>query len=259
MFERKSGYTIGELMSAAAERSVTDLCEVKNALSYAANTALVYEIARVFGFVYDKNRGIYYTRKDAIQHLFGFNDGIDASEFVLGMNLNALPIEFTDKNEREWRLEFWNGQYGLGLSTGAEVGLYERVSGDYVDSDYMPHYKSAAMEDWLDMSFELVNTKTGETIFERSSHDYENYYRNKYGSYAGKDWWLTGFKLGEYTRKEDIYMEITINLTDNQRDSMFDGLTNAINDLRDQGIAINWSYSASKKQLTIRWGPTSGR
>ena len=114
----------------------------------------------------------------------------------------------------------WNGQYGLGLATGAEIGLYERKTGESIDSEELKHYRSAEREDWLDMSFTLIDKKTGATIMERSSHDYERYYEEEYGEYAGKDWWITGYKLGEYIPKEDIRMEADIYFTKSQWENM---------------------------------------
>ena len=251
MYIEKTGKTLGETMSEAAEGTIRDLCGIKGAIKYAANTAAVYELARVLGFIYDESEDLYYTRKDSLQYLFGFNDGIDLNEYMLGMNLNALSIEFQGEGGRYWRLELWNGQYGLGLATGAEIGLYERKTGESIDSEELKHYRSAEREDWLDMSFTLIDKKTGATIMERSSHDYERYYEEEYGEYAGKDWWITGYKLGEYIPKEDIRMEADIYFTKSQWESMSEDMLNAIKRIRGRGVSVE--SVDSELMITIGW------
>ncbi len=253
MISEKTGHTIGEMMSAAAKGSAVDICEVEHALSYAADTAAVLEAAKALGFMYDEERDIFYTRKDSLQHLFGFNSGIDYNEFLLGMNLNALPITFTDTNGTQWLLEFWSGQYGLGVATGAEVGIY-KYTGEYAGKDYsdMLHYESPPMEEWMDMSFILKNAQSGEVIVERSSHDYGQYYDDVYGEYAAKDWWVAGYKLGSYNDKEDLLMEVRINLTEEQRKTMIAPLDKALRGLKSKGEIVDYEIH-SNGTVEVTW------
>lgn len=256
-------------MNLAVERGVITICEEQEMLEYVSTSPLILEMARFAGFMYDEEKGIFYTRKDAFQHYFGFDIGVDYSEYLLGMNLNSLRIIFKDSDQNEWMIEAWNGQYGMGISTGGEMGLY-KYTGKYFFSDEIitwldiigidanelgrdyKHYESAG-EEWINMSFELYDMESNLPILSRSSDDYVDYYEPVYGDSVNRDWWLTGFKVGEYHDQDNIGMRMTISLTDEQAKRMGLGLQEELSNLESDNL-ISWE-SKSKNVFIIDWPP----
>ncbi len=106
-------------------------------------------------------------------------------------------------------IELWKGQYGM--TTGCEIGVYEtskyRIDDDYIKDTF---YNSAGDKDMLKMSFVLK--KNGKIIMSRK----------------GVHWWLTGFKLGEFSHPHELTMELSISLKDSlMRDKFIIGLKEA--------------------------------
>ena len=102
---------------------------------------------------------------------------------------------------KEWRIELWKGIYGkiygLGMSTGAEIGIYTRKN------NYFPGwYKCASNDDCMKMSYDLYSD--GKKLYSRNSIERDNY--------KGKHWWLTGFKVGVKKKPRQLSMK-NVNIT----------------------------------------------
>ena len=76
-----------------------------------------------FGFAFDLKQDIVVSINDSWQRDAGYSDFYDYHAPLLNIVTDAEPIYFT-YHDKEYRLEFWKGQYGI--TTGAEIGLYVR-------------------------------------------------------------------------------------------------------------------------------------
>ena len=103
----------------------------------------------------------------------------------------------------------WKGQYDL--VTGAEIGVYTKAADlSILDVFSGAYYDCVSNTDLLQMSYSLK--KNGNTLFTRQA----------------EHWWLTGFKLGEFSEPSELTMEINITLHNLvMRDSFVLGLWNA--------------------------------
>lgn len=103
-------------------------------------------------------------------------------------------------------IELWKGQYGI--TTGAEIGIYNTASDDIKTKQFTGTYYDCASDDErLDMSFVL--RKNGKVLFKRS----------------GIHWWLTGFKLGEFSHLDTLTMDAKIKFPNRtMRDAFVNGL-----------------------------------
>lgn len=150
---------------------------------------------KFYGYEYDKRQDIFFSHLDAWQRNFGYCRLYDEAMAPLGMIADCDPIYF-DYDNKKWMIEFWKGQYDL--STGSEIGVYTSIFRDLRVPDLFEgvFYKCADNEDLLRMSFSLH--KNGKLFFRR--HD--------------RHWWLTGFKLGEFSEPWELTMDINIMFKD---------------------------------------------
>lgn len=142
----------------------------------------INQILDPFGFEFDVNQDIVISKNDCWQRDFGYTNFYDYKAPFFCMVLNSLPIDFT-YDDKEYRIEFWKGQYGL--TTGAEIGVYIK------DSKHSKIYRAATDEERLNMQFSLVkNCK----LFSR----------------CDKSWWLTGFDIGVFSKPKKLKMSVCI-------------------------------------------------
>lgn len=167
------------------------------------------EAIEAAGYSYDPKHDIFYSTMDAWQRDMGYCSLYDESAAPLGMIIDCEPIYFYYDNRR-WLIEFWKGQYDL--TTGCEIGVYStdkpnlNIPGVFEG----PFYQCAEDEDLLQMSYTLF--KNGKPLFKGK----------------GKHWWLTGFKLGEFSEPSELTMTLSITLKDeDMRNSFVRGLIDA--------------------------------
>lgn len=153
------------------------------------------------GFCYDPVEDIFYSEINPWQRKEGYCNMYDKSAAGLGMIVDAEPIYF-NYGGKKWLIEFWKGQYDL--STGGEIGIYtaDNDLNNIIRTDEL-FYNAVSDEDLLEMSFELI--KSGKVMFKRE----------------GKHWWLTGFKVGEYSEPSELVMNMKITLKDEKMKSAF--------------------------------------
>lgn len=142
-----------------------------------------------FGFVYDQQKNIFYSRKDAWQRKFGYGKIYDEMAPVMNMIIDCEPIYFEYDNRR-WMIECWKGQYGI--TTGAEIGIYVEGERDDQKDPEDVFYECVSEEEELPMEMTLY--KNGRKVFQRQ----ENH------------WWLTGFELGEFSWPGELMMKTAI-------------------------------------------------
>lgn len=161
------------------------------------------------GYSYEPRQDIFYSNMNAWQRNMGYCRLYDEAAAPLGMIIDCEPIYFEYKGKR-WLIEFWKGQYDL--TTGCEVGVYTtdkpdlNIPGVFTGT----FFESASNEDRLKIVYYLK--KNGDILLARKD----------------KHWWLTGFKLGEFSQPYELSMRISITLKDKEMlNAYLKGLTNA--------------------------------
>ena len=152
-------------------------------------SAVSGEIA-ILGFAYDAKQDIFYSLQNTWQREFGYNRIYDDAAAKVGMIIDCEPIRFFYKG-KEWLVEFWKGQYGIAV--GGEIGVYARDEKKSGENPLLTCFYACAEEkDYLEMSYTL--RKKDKILFTRKD----------------VQWWLAGFKLGEYARPKDLTMDVSI-------------------------------------------------
>jgi len=153
------------------------------------------DIIEKVGYSYNSQKDLFFSNSDAWQREMGYCRLYDEVAAPFGIIVDSEPIYFSYAGKR-WLIEFWKGQYDL--TTGCEIGLYttEEPDLDILGIFSGTFYNCVSLEDELFMSYTLK--KNGETMFTRED----------------KQWWLTSFKLGEFTEPSELTMDIYITLKD---------------------------------------------
>lgn len=180
------------------------------------------------GYSYDQKQDIFYSTMDPWQRNIGYCRLYDEAAAPLGMIIDCEPIHFKYL-EKEWLIGFWKGQYDL--VTGGEIGVYTRT----VDLNILgffsgAYYDCVSNTNLLKMSYTLK--KNGNTLFTRK----------------GEHWWLTGFKLGEFSDPSELTMDITITLHNvSMRDAFVTGLWNAgypLDEFTRDGATVSFTFGS---------------
>lgn len=180
----------------------------------------------IFGYSYDPKQDIFYSTMDPWQRNIGYCRLYDEAAAPLGMIIDCEPIYF-EYLDKKWMIGFWKGQYDL--VTGCEIGVYTGA----LDLNILglfsgAYYTCASNADLLQMSYTLK--KNGKTLFTRE----------------GKHWWLTGFKLGEFSEPSELTMDINITLHNViMRDAFVTGLWNAgysLDEFTRNGKTISFTF-----------------
>lgn len=159
-----------------------------------------------YGFAYQPENDLFYSIMNGWQRDFGYCQLYDEVAATLSMIIDCEPVRF-EYQGKKWLIEFWKGQYGM--TTGSEIGVYTTKGPDLDIPGFFngTFYQSAANEDFLHMSMTLKKNK--EELFKTS----------------GLHWWLTGFKLGEFSQPSELTLDIEITLKDDgMRDAFIDEL-----------------------------------
>ncbi len=142
------------------------------------------------GFAYSPYGDYFYALIDCWQRKAGYCRLYDEGAAAFNMVMDCEPVTFSYAGKR-WLIELWKGQYGL--TTGAEVGIYSTSRSDIsADRFHGTFYESVSNYDMLPISFILK--KNGKVLIRRS----------------GIHWWLTGFKLGEFSDPSDLTLDVKI-------------------------------------------------
>lgn len=161
------------------------------------------------GYSYDSEQDIFYSNMDAWQRKVGYCRLYDELAAPMGMIIDCEPIYF-EYDGRKWLIEFWKGQYDL--TTGCEIGIYTATGPD-IDIQGVfngTFYNCASNSERLKMS--LILRKNGKILLKRK----------------GKHWWLTGFKLGEFSKPSELIIDLNITLkNETMRDAFLKGLKKA--------------------------------
>jgi len=162
-----------------------------------------------YGFAYDMYEDVFYSLMECWQRDLGYCRLYDETCASLSMIIDCEPIHF-EYNGINWLIEFWKGQYGM--TTGGEIGIYYTKGPNLNIPGFFngTFYYSVSDEDRINMAFAFRKDK--DLLFTRN----------------GYHWWLTGFKLGEFSKPSDLSMDIVLELYDtNMCDAFVDALKNA--------------------------------
>lgn len=180
---------------------------------------------KIAGYTYDPKQDIFYSNMDPWQRMLGYCRLYDEAAAPMGMIIDCEPIYF-EYEGKSWMIELWKGQYDM--ATGGEIGVYttERTGLDIPGIGVF--YNCADNTDRLKLSYTFK--KNGETLFIREDIH----------------WWLTGFKLGEFSEPSELTMDISITLKDDMMCSLFlEGLKNTWypeNDISVNGYTVSFKF-----------------
>ncbi|SHO54038.1 DUF4474 domain-containing protein [Anaerocolumna xylanovorans] len=186
-----------------------------------------------FGFAYYRPQNMFYSLMYCWQREFGYCRLYDEGCAAFSMIIDCEPIYF-DYAGKKWMIEFWKGQYGM--TTGCEIGVYNTTI-PYIDIPNIFHgtfYEAVPDEDRMPMAFTLI--KKDKILFYRSE----------------LHWWLTGFRLGEFSEPEELTMHAQITLKDNEmRDAFIGGLMRAgykKNEIAYRETTVGFVYDKPKSK-----------
>ena len=170
----------------------------------AQQAALNRDLAEA-GFAYDRKEDIFYSLMDCWQREMGYCQLYDEGSSLFNMVMHCEPVPFSYAGKR-WMIELWKGQYGI--TTGAEVGIYNTDQDDIRTERFTgPFYDCAQDSERLPMSFVLRSN--GRVLFKRKA----------------LHWWLTGFRLGEFSTLDSLTMDVRIRFPNSEmRDAFLEGL-----------------------------------
>lgn len=155
-------------------------CDTEDEKLFMVNQAL-----DPFGFTFHVKHDIVVSKNDSWQREVGFCDFYDKKAPFLNIITEAEPI-FFEYDHKEYRLEFWKGQYGI--TTGAEIGLYIRDYHSKLPEDF---YRAARDDERLPMEFLL----------------FQNCFLFDLKGYS---WWLAGFDVGKFAKPKDLRLQASI-------------------------------------------------
>ena len=165
------------------------------------NISLNKELA-LFGFAYHSHQNLFYSIMDGWQRECGYCELYDEGAAALSMIIDCEPVYF-EYDGKKWLIEFWKGQYGM--TTGCEIGIYNTTGPDLNIPGIFngTFFYSANDEDHMDMGFTLY--KNNKPLF----------YRNE------RHWWITSFRLGEFSNPEELIMHAEITLKNAEMRDIF--------------------------------------
>jgi len=164
------------------------------------------ELVELVGYSYDPAQDIFISTITPWQRYTGYCRLYDEFAALTGMIVDCDEI-FFDYQGKKWMLGFWKGQYDM--VTGGEIGFYRSVLNIPGVANGL-FYRAVDDDDMLEMSYVLK--KKGNVLFSRSD----------------RHWWLTGFKLGEFSNPSELTMDVSITLKDTaMRDAFLVGMQEA--------------------------------
>jgi hypothetical protein len=155
------------------------------------------------------------------------------------MIFDCEPVCFEYRG-KHWMIELWKGQYGM--TTGAEIGIYntDRPEIDIPELFTGTIYECAKEGEYLNLAYKLI--KNDKVLYVRED----------------RHWWLTGFKLGMFSKPSSLTMVASITFPDmDKRNAFLEGLRvlgYRESDFRENGLTVTVVFSKpySKQPATRR-------
>lgn len=195
------------------------------------------EIVDIAGYSYDPIQDIFISNMKPWQRYIGYCRFFDVAAAIMSMIIDSEPIYF-EYGGKKWMVGIWKGQYAL--VTGGEIGFYKgAINANIPGTPSDIFYKAVDDDELLEMS--CVLKKNGKILFERKE----------------KHWWLTGFKLGEFSEPSELTMDITITLKDAiMREAFLNGMRRAgylDQELTVTGNSVSFTFDVPRtKQVWTR-------
>lgn len=203
------------------KRIIKKIC----AMSVPEKLCRLNELARPFGFQYLLSQDVFTSCPDAWQRDYGYCRLYDISASRFNMVFDCEPIYF-DYEGCTWLIEFWKGQYGI--NTGAEIGIYKADS--LVPESHRDTTLFHTVPDQELPVFEITLLKGACPLF----------------YVARRHWWLTGFRMGEYTEPELLTLKISITFCSSGMQNAFcEGLQDAgyfCENIRTCGLETSFTF-----------------
>lgn len=178
------------------------------------------------GFAYQIQGDYFYSLMNCWQREMGYCKLYDDGAAFFNMIMDCEPVSFSYGGKR-WLIELWKGQYGI--TTGAEIGVYNTVKEDINTDRFEGTFYEQVKDDEL-LQMEFVLRKNGKVILKRE----------------GYHWWLTGFKLGEFSSPESLTMDAAITFPNYEMCRAF------ANELRNLGYRKH-EYSIRRNRVKIHY------
>lgn len=179
-----------------------------------------------FGFGYDLRGDFFYSLMDCWQREVGYCKLYDEGAPFFNMIMDCEPVTFSYSGKK-WLIELWKGQYGI--TTGGEIGIYN-TSREDINTDKFKgtFYENISDEERMPISFVL--RKNGKVLMKRKD----------------VHWWLTGFKLGEFSRTNSLTMDARIVFPNREMCKTF------VEALKDIGYQKK-EFSVSGRKVTVHY------
>lgn len=211
-----------------------------NSLSTSEKVKLLNHLAEPVGYLYDPHQDIFAARLDAPQKLFGYNTFYDLSAAYFNMVFDYETIYF-DYNGRTWLIEMWKGQYGI--NAGCELGIY------YADTIVPPedydstHFEAVDARDMLDISLKL-NRHCPKSRCQSAKLGYRKH----------KHWWLTIFKMGTFSKPQELFVNTSIRFRDYSMLNRFlDSFDETLPDTmyKINGLTVYFTFCKSRRTYSL--------
>ncbi|MFV0344610.1 MAG: DUF4474 domain-containing protein [Anaerocolumna sp.] len=190
------------------------------------NIALNNDLAP-WGFAYYEPQDLFYSIKNGWQRNCGYCYLYDDGTVPLSMVIDCEPIyfEYAGKN---WLIEFWKGQYGM--ATGCEIGVYNTTDPVKYNAAGTNITLYHAVEDVDQLYMSCALRKKNTIILQRGE----------------VHWWVTAFKLAEFSNPSELIMSAEVTLKDNtMTDAFVAGMITAgykASDLMIRGNSVAFNY-----------------
>jgi hypothetical protein len=155
------------------------------------NFAALKEVIDTAGYAYNPDKDIFFSTMEAWQRKMGYCRLYDEAAAPLSMIIDCEPFYFSYAGKR-WLIELWKGQYGM--TTGCEVGIYTSKWPDLNIPNIFNGTFYTCANDSETLYMQCYLKKNGETILSRKN----------------RHWWLTGFKLGEFSEPSELILDVYI-------------------------------------------------
>lgn len=220
-------------------RKRTAIQKVKELMIY-EKEKILDDIIKPFGYDYDSVQDIFVTRQDAPQKLFGYTSAYDHSAPFFHMVFDYETIYF-DYNNRTWLIEMWKGQYGI--NSGCELGVY------YADEIVPPkEYGSTLFKAVQDNDTLLIALRLNQHTCPKEECI------QRLGRIRVRHWWPTVFKMGLFSKPEELFVNTSIRFKDyTMLKSFMKSFTQTLPSTfyKINGLTVYFTFSKSERKYSF--------
>lgn len=231
-------------------------CKKKSALKkvrcmgMAEKIQLLDTLAEPVGYRYDPRQDIFTARLDAPQKIFGYTQFYDLSAPYFNMVFDYETIYF-DHCGKTWLVELWKGQYGI--NTGCELGVYSADGIVPPEKYHSTLFKAVDADDMPELSLTL-NRRCTKQHPRKNSCARQTPQCCKLGHMAGRHWWLTIFRIGCFSKPENLLVNASLSFPNQAMLlSFLEGFRQAMPDTayRVNGLSIAFTFGKSLRKYSL--------